>query len=220
MMMHDGDKQGRRQEDLLDRRQTLATDEAGGDETTGWRLDWYRIGIGKVEHLRAIELRKRKRLRRERGRRLLIGEGERAGLGLAMTLVVLVSRKSFWSELVMLSHDNLTGEHQVPTPMDELTTDNKKKLSLNAKALNVLFCALGQDEFARVSSCKSAKEAWKLLEATHEGDKDTKATKIALGTSEYENFKMKAGESVQDMNKRFNLIVNNLTRIQKHRLRT
>ncbi|VFQ78629.1 unnamed protein product [Cuscuta campestris] len=103
------------------------------------------------------------------------------------------------------------GEHQVPTPMDKLTTEDKKKLSLNAKALNVLFCALGQDEFARVSSCKSAKEAWKLLEATHEGDKDTKATKIALGTSEYENFKMKAGESVQDMNKRFNLIVNNLS---------
>ncbi|VFQ77698.1 unnamed protein product [Cuscuta campestris] len=106
-------------------------------------------------------------------------------------------------------------EHQVPTPMDKLTTDDKKKLSLNAKALNVLVCALGQDEFARVSSCKSAKEAWKLLEATHEGDKDTKATKIALGTSEYENFKMKAGESVQDMNKRFNLIVNNLSKLNK-----
>ncbi|VFQ76060.1 unnamed protein product [Cuscuta campestris] len=106
------------------------------------------------------------------------------------------------------------GEHQVPTPMDKLTTEDKKKLSLNAKALNVLFCALGQDEFARVSSCKSAKEAWKLLEATHEGDKDTKATKIALGTSEYDNFKMKAGESVQDMNKRFNLIVNNLSHIK------
>ncbi|VFQ73004.1 unnamed protein product [Cuscuta campestris] len=98
--------------------------------------------------------------------------------------------------------------------MDKLTSDDKKKLLLNAKALNVLLCALGQDEFARVSSCKSAKEAWKLLEATHEGDKDTKATKIALGTSEYENFKMKAGESVQDMNKRFNLIVNNLRHIK------
>ncbi|VFQ83173.1 unnamed protein product [Cuscuta campestris] len=103
----------------------------------------------------------------------------------------------------------------VTTPMDKLTIDDKKKLSLNAKALNMLFCALGQDEFARVSSCKSAKEAWKLLEATHEGDKDTKATKIALGTSEYENFKMKAGESVQDMNKRFNLIVNSLSKLNK-----
>ncbi|VFQ87140.1 unnamed protein product [Cuscuta campestris] len=41
------------------------------------------------------------------------------------------------------------GEHQVPTPMEKLTTNGKKKLSLNAKALNVLFCALGQDEFAR-----------------------------------------------------------------------
>ncbi|VFQ79200.1 unnamed protein product [Cuscuta campestris] len=109
----------------------------------------------------------------------------------------------------------LASEHQVPTPMDKLTIDDKKKLSFNAKALNVLFCALGQDEFARVSSCKSVKEAWKLLEATHEGDKDTKAIKIALGTSEYENFKMKAGESVQDMNKRFNLIINNLSKLNK-----
>ncbi|VFR00767.1 unnamed protein product [Cuscuta campestris] len=104
---------------------------------------------------------------------------------------------------------------KVPIPKDKLTIDDKKKLSLSAKALNILFCALGPDEFARVSSCKSAKEAWKLLEATNEGDKDTKATKIALGTSEYENFKMKAGESVQDMNKQFNLIVNNLSKLNK-----
>ncbi|VFQ62783.1 unnamed protein product [Cuscuta campestris] len=99
------------------------------------------------------------------------------------------------------------GERKVPTPMDKLMPENKKKLSLNAKALNILFCALGQDEFARVSSCKSAKEAWELLEATHEGDKDPKASKIALRTSECENFKMKKEERVPMVKKTMTLKV-------------
>ena len=90
----------------------------------------------------------------------------------------------------------------------ELNDEDKRQLSLNAKAINSLHCALGPDEFARVSSCKSAKEAWDLLERTHEGDDSTKQTKIALGTSEYETFRMKQGESIQDMNKRFNDILN------------
>ncbi|VFQ86391.1 unnamed protein product [Cuscuta campestris] len=82
---------------------------------------------------------------------------------------------------------------------------------MNAKAINILHCSLGPDEFARVCSCKTAKEVWDLLQATHEGDVSTKQTMIALGNSEYESFKKGPCETIQDMNKRFNEIVNKLS---------
>ncbi|VFQ84374.1 unnamed protein product [Cuscuta campestris] len=91
-----------------------------------------------------------------------------------------------------------------------LSSEDKRKLSMNAKAINILHCSLGPDEFARVCSCKTAKEVWDLLQATHEGDISTKQTMIALGNSEYESFKKGSSETIQDMNKRFNEIVNKL----------
>ncbi|VFQ73480.1 unnamed protein product [Cuscuta campestris] len=86
---------------------------------------------------------------------------------------------------------------------------------MNAKAINILHCSLGPDEFARVCSCKTAKEVWDLLQATHEGDVSTKQTMIALGNSEYESFKKESSETIQDMNKRFNEIVNKLSKLGK-----
>ncbi|VFQ60210.1 unnamed protein product [Cuscuta campestris] len=96
-----------------------------------------------------------------------------------------------------------------------LSLEDKRKLSMNAKAINILHCSLGLDEFARVSTCKTAKEVWDLLEATHEGDVSTKQTMIALGHSEYESFKKVPCETIQDMNKRFNKIVNKLSKLGK-----
>ncbi|VFQ85689.1 unnamed protein product [Cuscuta campestris] len=91
-----------------------------------------------------------------------------------------------------------------------LSSEDKKKLSMNAKAMNILHCSLGPDEFARVCSCKTAKEVWDLHQATHEGDTSTKQTMLALGNSEYESFKIGQHESIQDANRRFNEIINKL----------
>ncbi|VFQ59816.1 unnamed protein product [Cuscuta campestris] len=96
-----------------------------------------------------------------------------------------------------------------------LSPEDKRKLSMNAKAINILHCSLGPDEFARVSTCKTAKEVWDLLEATHEGDVSTKQTMIALGNAEYESFKKGPCETIQDMNKRFNEIVHKLSKLGK-----
>ncbi|VFQ80669.1 unnamed protein product [Cuscuta campestris] len=96
-----------------------------------------------------------------------------------------------------------------------LSLEDKRKLSINAKAINILHCSLGPDEFARVCSCKTAKEVWELLQATQESDTSTKQTMIALGNSEYESFKKGSNETIQDMNKRFNEIVNKLSKLGK-----
>ncbi|VFQ66896.1 unnamed protein product [Cuscuta campestris] len=93
-----------------------------------------------------------------------------------------------------------------------LSLEDKRKLSMNAKAINILHCSLGPDEFARVCSCKTAKEVWDLLQATHERETSTKQTMLPPGNSEYESFKKGSScETIEDMNKRFNEIVNKLT---------
>ncbi|RAL53735.1 hypothetical protein DM860_015463 [Cuscuta australis] len=96
-----------------------------------------------------------------------------------------------------------------------LSLEDKRKLSMNAKAINILHCSLGPDEFARVRTWKMAKRVWDLLEATPEGDISTKKMMIALGNSEYESFKKGQCETIQDMNKRFNEIVNKLNKLGK-----
>jgi hypothetical protein len=48
----------------------------------------------------------------------------------------------------------------------------------NDKALHALCQALSPSEFAKISNCKSAKEAWQILETTYEGTKLIKSAKL------------------------------------------
>jgi hypothetical protein len=50
----------------------------------------------------------------------------------------------------------------------ELVLQKNTRLS-NDKALYALCHALSPSEFAKVSNCESAKEAWQILETTYEG---------------------------------------------------
>ena len=57
----------------------------------------------------------------------------------------------------------------------------KRKASLNSKAMNALFCALDKKEFHRVSNCESANEIWHKLEVVYEGTNKVKESKL-VGT--------------------------------------
>ena len=62
---------------------------------------------------------------------------------------------------------------------------DKKLAQLNAKAMNVLYCALDANEFNRISTCASAKEIWDRLEVTHEGTNQVKESKINMLVHKY-----------------------------------
>jgi len=51
---------------------------------------------------------------------------------------------------------------------------------------------------------------WEVLEVTHEGPNDVKRARKHALIQEYELFKMKQGESIADVQKRFTHIVNHL----------
>ena len=68
-------------------------------------------------------------------------------------------------------------EDDIPKSSRQWSELEKKNISLNSKAMNVLFCTLDKKEFYRVSSCESAQEIWNKLEAIQKGQIKLKSLK-------------------------------------------
>ena len=60
---------------------------------------------------------------------------------------------------------------EVPTDWDDAKI---KAANFNSKALNALFNAVTNEEFKKISSTKTTKEAWTILQTTYEGTKVVK----------------------------------------------
>ncbi|KAH9724855.1 hypothetical protein KPL70_007637 [Citrus sinensis] len=114
----------------------------------------------------------------------------------------------------MPSTKNEVGE-DILKPSREWNELEKRKASLNSKAMNALFCALDKKEFHRVSSCESANEIWHKLEVVYEGTNQVKESKISRYTRQYELFCMEQNESVYSMYTRFTDTVNTLGALGK-----
>lgn len=69
--------------------------------------------------------------------------------------------------------------YQVQKELDYKDEDWKQD-QINAKATQLILCALTVRQTNRVLFCKSAKEIWERLEVTHEGTNQVKETKINM----------------------------------------
>ncbi|KAL3519121.1 hypothetical protein ACH5RR_021710 [Cinchona calisaya] len=98
---------------------------------------------------------------------------------------------------------------------NELTPQGKANLTLNAKAMNVLYNALDANESTRVKGCSSAKEIWDKLKEIHEGSDDVREQKKSLLVAKYESFKMEPHENIDKMYCRFNDIIKDLEALGK-----
>ena len=122
-----------------------------------------------------------------------------------------------WSVIINGPHTPTVVINGIPTPKLEKDWDDsdKKLVQLNAKAMNVLYCAPDANEFNRISTCSSAKKIWDRLEVTHEGTNQVKESKINLLVHNYELFKMEPAESITQMFTRFTDIINGLKSLGK-----
>ena len=103
----------------------------------------------------------------------------------------------------------------IPKPEEDWDDQEMKKGELNAKAMNLLYCALDPNEFNQISICNSAKEIWDRLEVTHKGTNQVKESKINLLMHDYELFKMKPTETISEMFTHFTDIINGLKNLDK-----
>ena len=74
--------------------------------------------------------------------------------------------------------------------------------------MNVLFNAVTNEEFKKISSTETAKEAWTILQTTYEGTKVVKDSKLQRLTTSFKEIKMEEDESFDEFYNKLKGIVN------------
>ncbi|XP_070054377.1 uncharacterized protein [Nicotiana tomentosiformis] len=98
----------------------------------------------------------------------------------------------------------------IPKTRKAFNDADRKAIEKNFRAKKILVCGIGPDEYNRISACQSSKEIWEALQTSHEGTTQVKQSKIGMLTTEYELFRIKDDESIQDMHTPFTSIINEL----------
>ena len=83
-----------------------------------------------------------------------------------------------------------------------------KATNFNSKALNALFSAVINEEFKKISSTKTAKEAWTILQTTYEGTKAIKDSQLQRLTTSFKEIKMEKDELFNEFYAKLKDIVN------------
>ena len=60
-----------------------------------------------------------------------------------------------------------------------------KVANFNSRALNALFSIVINEEFKKISSTETAKEAWTIFQTTYEGTKAVKNSKLKRHTTSF-----------------------------------
>ena len=83
-----------------------------------------------------------------------------------------------------------------------------KATNFNSKALNALFSVVTNEEYKKISSTKTAKEAWTILQTTYKGTKAVKDLKLQRLTARFEEIKMEEDELFDEFYAKFKDIMN------------
>ncbi|XP_070055273.1 uncharacterized protein [Nicotiana tomentosiformis] len=70
-------------------------------------------------------------------------------------------------------------------------------------------------EYNRIQDCATAKQIWDTLQVAHEGITQVKRSRGTLLYTQYENFTMKNGETIQEMYTRFTTLTNELKSLRR-----
>ena len=81
--------------------------------------------------------------------------------------------------------------------------------------MNALFSAVTNEEFKKISSTETAKEAWTILQTTYEGTKVVKDSKFQRLTTSFEKIKLEEGESFDEFYAKLKDIVNSAFNLEE-----
>jgi hypothetical protein len=96
----------------------------------------------------------------------------------------------------------------------ELVPQKNARLS-NDKALHALCQTLSPSEFAKISNCESAQEAWQILETTYEGRKLVKYVKLQMLISRFEDIQMLEEETFGEFYSKMSDVRNSMVSLGK-----
>ena len=98
-----------------------------------------------------------------------------------------------------------TKPKEAPTDWDDVKI---KAGNFNNRALNTLFSVMTNEEFKKISSIETTKEAWTILQTTYEGTKAIKDSKLQRLTTSFEEIKKDEDESFDGFYAKLKDIVN------------
>ena len=98
-----------------------------------------------------------------------------------------------------------TKPKEAPADWDEAKI---KAANFNSRVLNALFSAVTHEEFKKISSTKTAKEAWTILQTTYKGTKAVKDSKLQRLITSFEEIKMEEDEFFNEFYAKLKDIVN------------
>ncbi|XP_070043163.1 uncharacterized protein [Nicotiana tomentosiformis] len=101
-------------------------------------------------------------------------------------------------------------EGSVPKTRNEYNDADRKVIEKNFRAKKILVFGIGPDKYNWISAYQSSKEIWEALQTAHGRTTQVKQSNIDMLTIEYELFRMKDDESIQEMHTRFTFIINEL----------
>ena len=81
--------------------------------------------------------------------------------------------------------------------------------------MNALFSAVTNEEFKKLSSTETTKEAWIILQTNYEGTKAVKDSKLQRLTTSFEKIEMKEDESFDEFYAKLKDIVNSAFNLAK-----
>ena len=91
-----------------------------------------------------------------------------------------------------------------------------KAVNFNSRALNALFNAVTNEEFKKISSIETAKEAWAILQITYEGTNAVKGSKLQRITTSFKEKKIEEDETFDEFYAKLTDIVNSAFNLGDH----
>ena len=100
------------------------------------------------------------------------------------------------------------GQTRPKEALDDWDDTKIKAVNFNNRALNALFSAVTNEEFKKISSTETIKEAWTILQITSQGTKAVKDLEVQRLTMSFEEIKMEEDESFDEFYAKLKGIVN------------
>ena len=101
----------------------------------------------------------------------------------------------------------------LPKDRAEWNAEDRRRSNLDNQAKDVLYRSLDQPAFCKIKHCKSAKEVWDTVTTLCEGSQGIRENKRDLTVQKFDSFKMKEGETLDQLDIRFTEIINELTNL-------
>ena len=105
--------------------------------------------------------------------------------------------------------DMVIPAHYAPKDPSEYTEPEREKVSLDSTLQLILIESLDNVMYNNIVNCDT-KKIWEKIEILCEGTKEVKSNQRRILISQYEGFMDKSKESITDVFKRFNKLINNL----------